>query len=194
MVGAPTDCDQIEPAVFDNADQQSKRTGDALVLSEYGATDDTAALRRIAELADRHMVSWQEWHYCGCSDPTTSGPGDVQALVKDPADPPRGANVFRNKLKALARPYPQAIAGTPLRFSFQPTTRRFKLGYKTKRANGHGRFRRGLTDVFVPKIQYPRGYRARVRGGSLSRASRSRHLIVHAKPGAKRIAVRVAPR
>ena len=194
VVGAPTGCDQIEPAVFDNADQQSKRTGDALVLSEYGATDDTAALRRTAKLADRHMVSWQEWHYCGCSDPTTTGPGDVQALVKDPANPPRGANVFRSKLKALARPYPQAIAGTPLRFSFKPTTRRFKLVYETKRANGHGRFRRGLTDVFVPKIQYPRGYRGRVRGGSLSRVSTSRHLIVRAEPGVKRIVVKVAPR
>ncbi len=194
MVGAPTDCDEIEPAVFDNADQQSKRTGDALVLSEYGATDDTAVLR-----AHRQARRPSHGLLAGVALLRVQRPDDQRARRRPGSgqgsgSPPRGANVFRNKLKALARPYPQAIAGTPLRFSFQPTTRRFKLVYETKRANGHGRFRRGLTDVFVPKIQYPRGYRARVRGGSLSRASTSRHLIVHAKPGAKRIAVRVAPR
>jgi endoglycosylceramidase len=194
VAGAPTDCAEIEQAVFDNADQQSKRTGDALLLSEYGATDDTATLTRIARLADSRMVSWQEWHYCGCSDPTTTGPGDVQALVKDPANPPRGANVFRQKLKALARPYPQAIAGTPLSFSFEPATRRFELVYETKRAKGQGAFNRGLTDVFVPKIQYPRGYRAQVRGGSLFSASSRRHLIVRAEPGANRVTLTVAPR
>ena len=59
------------------------------------------------------MVSWQEWHYCGCDDPTTSGPGDTQALVKDPSKPPRGSNVFRDKLKALARPYPAGDRGYP---------------------------------------------------------------------------------
>ena len=194
VAGAPTDCAEIEQAVFDNADQQSTRTGDALLLSEYGATDDTATLTRIANLADSHMVSWQEWHYCGCSDPTTTGPGDVQALVKDPANPPRGANVLRNKLKTLARPYPQAISGTPLSFSFEPATRRFELVYETKRAKGRGTFSRGLTDVFLPEIQYPHGYRAQVRGGSLFPASSSRHLIVRAKPGANRITLTVAPR
>ena len=43
--------------------------------------------------AEEHMVSWQEWHYCDCADPTTSGPGQHQSLVLDPASPPRGDNV-----------------------------------------------------------------------------------------------------
>jgi endoglycosylceramidase len=192
--GAPMTCDQADSAVFDNADAHARRTGDALLLSEYGATDDVATLTRIANLADRHMVSWQEWHYCGCSDPTTSGPGDVQALVKDPAKPPRGTNVFWNKLRALARPYPQAVAGTPLRFSFNPDTRRFELVYTTKRADGRGRFCRGLTDVFLPKVQYPRGYVAHAEGGSLFRAGAGRHLLVRADGTAKRVKLFVSPR
>jgi endoglycosylceramidase len=177
--------------VFDNADAHSRRTGDALVLSEFGATDDVATLRRTVNLADRHMVSWQEWHYCGCSDPTTQGPGDVQALVKDPARPPRGANVFWDKLRALARPYPQAIAGTPRWFSFRPDTRRFQLVYETRRPDG--RRSNGLTDVFLPWIQYPDGYRARAQGASLFRVV-GRHLILGAKPSAKRVWVVVEPR
>ncbi len=170
------------------------RTGSALLLSEFGATDDVDELTRIANLADRHRVSWQEWHYCGCSDPTTSGPGDVQALVKDPAKPPRGANVFLGKLRALARPYPQAIAGTPLGFHFAPDTRRFGLAYTTTSPGGGDTPPNPLTDVFLPRIQYPNGYVAQARGGSVTRVANGRHLIVRAKPAAKVVAVTVTPR
>jgi endoglycosylceramidase len=163
------------------------------MLSEFGATDDAGELTRVANLADSHRVSWQEWHYCGCDDPTTSGPGDIQALVKDPALPPRGANVFWNKLKALARPYPQTIAGVPLRFSFQPGTGRFELVYRTSAPGGRQLANR-LTDVFLPAIQYPRGYVARADGGSVTRVSAGRHLIVRANPGAARVAVTVTRR
>jgi endoglycosylceramidase len=168
VAGAPSGCAEIDEAVFDNADAHSRRTGDALLLSEFGATRDLSILTRIADLADRHMVSWQEWHYCGCKDPTTAGPGNIQALVKDPAKPPRGENVFRKKLRALSRPYPQSVAGTPARFSFDPASRRFVLVYRTDRAGVRGRFQGGLSDIFVPKLQYyPEGYRARARGGGV---------------------------
>jgi endoglycosylceramidase len=193
--GAPSTCPDLEQAVFDNADAHAQQTGDSLMLSEYGATDDVSVLERIAAFADQHMVSWQEWHYCGCDDPTTQGPGDVQAIVKDPSKPPTGGNVFRDKLKALARPYPQVIAGTPLHFSFDPASRRFELVYTRKRANGRGSFRRGLTEVFVPRIQYP-GLRlaARVRGGTMERAAGSQHLLLEAKPHAKRIRLTITPK
>ncbi|HEY7152228.1 MAG TPA: cellulase family glycosylhydrolase, partial [Solirubrobacterales bacterium] len=191
--GAPSSCAAAEQRVFDNADARSKATGDPPLLSEFGATDDIATLERIAGFADRHMVSWQEWHYCGCADPTTSGPGDTQALVKDPGRRPRGSNVFRNKLKALARPYPQAIAGTPIRFSFDPASRRFELVYTTRRVKGSGSFHRGVTTVFLPHIQYPDGYRAHAAGGSLVSRAASHRLFVTAKPNATRVSVTVTP-
>jgi endoglycosylceramidase len=163
VAGAPPTCPQMEASIFDNADARAERTGDSLMLSEFGATDDTSILERIAGYADRHMTSWQEWHYCGCDDPTTqAGPGDVQAIVKDPHKPPRGSNVFWGKLRALARPYPQAIAGTPIRWSFDPKTRRFELIYTTQRAAGKGRFIASISKVFVPRLQYPQGFRAKV--------------------------------
>jgi endoglycosylceramidase len=191
--GGPSSCSAEEGMVFDNADAHSNKTHNPLVLSEYGATSDIATLNRIAGFADKHMVSWQEWHYCGCDDPTTSGPGDTQALVKDPSKPPRGANVFRDKLKALARAYPQAIAGTPIRFSFNPASRRFNLLYTPRRASRHGRFTHGLTTVFLPRIQYPNGYRARVSGGSIAYTVGQR-LLIRAEPHVQRVALSVAPR
>ena len=128
-------CSAMEELVMDNADDHAEKTGDALMLSEFGATDDLRALGRIVEGADDHMVSWQEWHYCDCRDPTTSGPG-VQSLVIDPERPPRGSNVKHAKLAVLARPYPQAVAGTPRRYGFDPDSRRFELRYSTARAGG----------------------------------------------------------
>ena len=62
------------------------------------------------------MVSWQEWHYCGCDDPTTAGgPATIQAIVKDPREAAHAAtNVFARQAEGAGRaPYPQAIAGTP---------------------------------------------------------------------------------
>jgi endoglycosylceramidase len=191
--GAPSTCQDAERLVFDNADARAEKTGDAPLLSEYGATDDVPTLERVAGFADRHMVSWQEWHYCGCADPTTSGPGDTQALVKDPAKPPRGSNVFHDKLKALARPYPQAIAGTPIRYSFAPSSRRFHLVYTTRQATGGGSFGGGVSTVFLPHVQYPDGYRARVEGGSLASKPRSHRLFITAKSNARRIELTVTP-
>jgi endoglycosylceramidase len=191
--GTPATCEAAEQLPFDNADARARRFGDSLMLSEFGATDDTATLERLTGYADEHMVSWQEWHYCGCDDPTTSGPGDVQALVHDPSRPPRGSNVFRDKLKALARPYPQLTAGTPRSFSFDPGSRRFDFTFSPRRADGKGRFRGGRTVVFLPRIQYPDGYRVRARGASSVRKG-ARRLVVSARPGAERVHIAVRPR
>ncbi len=191
--GGPATCEEAEALPFDNADARARRFGDSLMLSEFGATDDIATLERIARYADEHMVSWQEWHYCGCDDPTTSGPGDRQALVKDPRLPPRGANVFRDKLEALARPYPQVTAGTPRAFSFDPVAKRFEFAYSPRRADGRGRFHGGRTIVFLPRIQYPDGYRARVSGAASVRRGGKR-LVIGARRGAELVRVVVAPR
>jgi endoglycosylceramidase len=188
-------CETADNLVFDNADKQARQTGSALLLSEFGATDENDVNLRIVESADEHRVSWQYWHYCGCRDPTTqAGPGDTQAVVREPRRAPRGKNLKHAKLRVLVRPYPQAIAGTPLRFEFDPETKRFELVYSTRpAADRRGRLRRGLTDVFVPKLHYRRGYRVRVRGARYYVAG-GQHLILRARPGARRVSVVVRPR
>lgn len=71
----PLACETLDELVFDNSDKQARETGDALLLSEFGATDDLSVIRRNVESAEDHMVSWQYWHYCACDDPTTQDPG-----------------------------------------------------------------------------------------------------------------------
>ena len=148
------------------------------------------------------MVSWLEWHYCACDDPTTQGPGASQALVINAHKPPRGANVEHAKLAVLSRPYPQAIAGTPHRYSFDPATGVFHLGYSTERAGRPGLFRshghplsrrNPSTVIFIPHIHYPHGYSVTVNGGAIASRPGARYLRVIACRRALRVSVNVAP-
>ncbi len=189
--GSGPACEPLEDLALTNADEHSAATGDVPFLTEFGATDDLDAVERIVRLADDHMVSWQEWHYCDCADPTTSGPG-VQSLVVDPSKPPRGDNVKREKLAVLARPYPRAVAGTPQRFGFDPDTKRFHLTYSARTPDGKRLSRALLTEVFLPRIQYPRGqYEVHTEGAEVVSDRRSKVLRLERDRGAKTVSVTV---
>jgi len=154
--------------VMANAAEHVAQTRDATMMTEFGATNDTATLEMVVRLADQNMVPWLEWAYCGCSDPTTSGPGDEQAIVRNPAQAPRGSNVVMPTLRALVEPYPQVISGTPLSWGFDPTSRVFKFRFTTARASGRGRFRPGaVTEISTPKLVYGGHYAVRVKGGAI---------------------------
>ena len=45
------------------------------MMTEFGATNLAAISTAWSRARDRFMVPWLEWAYCGCHDPTTSGPG-----------------------------------------------------------------------------------------------------------------------
>jgi endoglycosylceramidase len=199
-------CDEQDDHVLANADKRAQATGDALMLSEFGATDDLATIRSNVKLADRHMVSWQYWHYCECRDPTTTGTG-TQAIVVDPSQPPSGANVKQAKLDVLAEPYPQVVAGTPTSFGFDDGTRRFTLAYSTKGPTGKNFARRvkhlkskakarkkakfRQTQIFLGQDRYPGGYSASVNGGGIASKPRAGLLRVIACPGRRKVSVTV---
>lgn len=195
-LGGPADvCAKGEKGALANAVSRSSATGDGLLLTEFGATSDEAANTRLAGEADDAMMPWVEWAYCGCGDPTTSAnPPSQQAVVVDPKQAPRGSNVVAPTLRALERPFPWAVAGTPRQFGFDPDTSVFKLRYSTARPNGHGRFKAGsCTQVFVPALQYPHGYRARVRGAHVISRKGAGVLELASRTGAKTVQVTVTP-
>jgi endoglycosylceramidase len=193
--GGPTGaaCSTAEDLPFQNADGRAQSTGDALLLTEFGATDDLATIERVIDDADRHMVGWQYWHYCGCDDPTTQGPAQ-QAVVNDASKPPTGDNVRQAKLAVLSRPYPQAIAGTPEGYGFDPATDRFHLGYTTTGPGGRSFGSSADTEIFVGHLHYPGGYDADVTGGRIRSAPNADILRVTACPGASRVGVTVGAR
>ena len=185
-------CRGDEVAVLSNARARSRITGDALLLSEFGAVSDTAALTRVEDEADASLMPWVEWAYCGCDDPTGAIPTSKEAVVLDPKQAPRGANVKGSTLRALERPYPQAVAGTPEAFRFNGARKVFTLRYSTRRAGGHRGFRPGsCTEVFVPSLVYAHGYRARVRGARVISARGSGLLELASRRGAKKVTLTV---
>lgn len=187
-------CEAAEELVFDNADTHSDNTDDALLLTEYGATDDLETLERVTNLADEHMVGWQEWHYCACGEPTSQVSADVQALVKDPAKPPRGKNLKRAKLRVLDRPYPQVVAGTPESYSFDRETGTFQLRYSTTLPSGRRARRRLATEVYVPRIHYRGRYRVKVKGARRLSKPRARILVLKRRPRAATVTLKLTPR
>jgi endoglycosylceramidase len=208
--GLPSEgCETMDERVFGNADAHAQETGDPLLLSEFGATDDLGVIRRNIEQAENHMVSWQYWHYCACDDPTTSGPG-VQALVIDANKPPTGDNVKAAKLDVLARPYPQLVSGTPESYGFDQPSKRFSLTYSTTGPGGRSFLPRAIsvpkgnalplipadspmTEVFIPRRHYPEGYAVDIDGGAIASAPGSQLLRVAACPGRARVSVTVKP-
>jgi hypothetical protein len=184
-------CGTEEGLVFDNALKRSQATNDTQLLTEFGATDDLDTLRRITAASDQYMVGWQYWHYCPCNDPTTQGPGETQAIVKDPAKPPEGDNLKTEKLGVLVRPYPQLVAGTPVSWKFDADKKAFDLEYSTARAGGGTFAGHPITEVFVPKRQYPSGYSVKVQGAGVASGPTAQVLELQACPGARSVKLQV---
>lgn len=105
---------------------------------------------------------------------------------------PEGTNVAHDTLELLARPYPQAIAGTPVRWAFHPSTHRLELVYKT-RPLGDDLAPGARTEVVVPQLQYPAGYRAHVKGGRVTSRRNARILLIKNGSEAPRITPKVSP-
>jgi endoglycosylceramidase len=123
---------------------------------------------------------------------TTSGPGNVQAIVKDPRKPPHGSNVLHRKLALLNRPYPQVTAGTPTSFDYDADTGAFRFAYSTKTPSGKVLPPRSKTTVYIPRRQYPDGYHAATKGASISRKGDSQHLKLTRKAGASKVTLTVS--
>jgi endoglycosylceramidase len=190
--GSYSGCAPFDDTVFANAVKHVASTGDGLLETEWGSTDDGTTLQANVTRADQNMVGWLEWAYTG-HDITSTGSGDAQALVLDPAQPPAGANVKTAKLKLLAEPHPEVVAGTPTRISYDPADSTFNLAFSTARAAG-GSFPAGAeTEIALPSIEYPSGYAASVTGGALLSTPGDPQLRIASCPGASAITVTVMP-
>ena len=187
-VGAPetpptrATCDQVEGRTLSNADKQSSTSGDGLLLTEWGASDDPEELSSVAAAADKHMDSWQEWTYVG-GDP--SAPRPAEGILKDLRKPPTGSNVKWDKLALLDRPHPLVVAGTPQSWTYDPANGSFVLRFSTRPAGG--RLRSTTTEVWVPPMDYPHGYGAKASGARIVSAPNASRLVLRTRPGARSV-------
>jgi endoglycosylceramidase len=190
---SPQGC-STEATPFANALAHVAATHEAVMMTEFGATNLVGDLDGMVARADANMVPWLEWAYCGCHDPTTSGPGNVQAIVIDPTKPPGGTNLVEPTLHALVEPYPQAVAGTPTSWSYRRSANTFTLAFSTARAAGGGAFRAGgVSEIATPPLDYPGGYAATASGAAIVSSPGAVTLLVAQCPGAVQVSVTVAP-
>jgi endoglycosylceramidase len=187
-------CDTADDLVFQHATERTRSTGDPTLMTEFGATGAEDVLTAMVQRADRNMIGWQEWHYCGCEDPTTSGPGDKQAIVLDPAREPAGDNLKTATLDLLSRPHPRAIAGTPSSFGYDAATKTFTLAYVTSRAGGGDGFGPdSVTEIPTPLRAYPHGYAVAVTGGTIRSVPGAPVALVASCTGFDHVRVTITP-
>jgi endoglycosylceramidase len=186
-------CADSETTTVQNALARSQATGDALLMTEFGASTDVVDLGRVVATADQHQLSWTEWQYCGCDDPTGSIPPSEEALVYDPRLPATGDNVNLAKLTILVEPYPRTVAGTPITYGYDSSSHRFDLVYSTTGPSGRRFERDSCTNVVVPALQYPSGYRAIVSGGRVVSPADAGLLQLAPRPGSSRVSLIILP-
>ncbi len=168
---AGPDCGPQGDLVFANAAADASRLPAAPLLTEFGASDDLPDIARVVTGADTHLMGWQYWHYKEWADPTTESQGSGgQGLFTDDRSL---ATVKPAKADVLVRPYARAVAGIPTSMGFDPSTRRFTLTYQAHPEAG-------VTEVVLPRRQYPHSYRVTVSGASVVSANGAGVLLLRA--------------
>ncbi|HWE33209.1 MAG TPA: cellulase family glycosylhydrolase [Solirubrobacteraceae bacterium] len=190
---SPQGC-STEATPFANALTHVAATREAVMMTEFGATNLVGDLDGMVARADANMVPWLEWAYCGCHDPTTTGPGNEQAIVIDPSKPPTGANLVEPTLNALVEPYPQVVAGTPTSWSYNRSANTFKLAFSPSRASADGSFATGsVSEIATPALDYRSGYAASAAGAAIVSSPAAATLLLAQCRGAAQVSVTVAP-
>ncbi len=191
LAGTPSAaCGSRERTVFENANTQGDTFAHAPLLTEFGATDDLVTIERIVAAADEHRVGWQYWAWWN-RDPCCEAPDE--GVIDHPANPPTPEHLKEAKLDVLVRPYPRAVAGTPLSWSFDRAARRFAMTYATTPVDG-ALAPGAVTEVWVPQRHFPGGYDVvDLSGAQVTSSGNAERLELTALPGATTVSFSVVP-
>mgnify|MGYP001767443817 CR=1 FL=1 len=158
-------CVDQDKRVFANADNHATPKNQPALLTEFGALKDSQVLRAQSDLAMSRKMGWYYWSYTGKNDITTSGPGEQEALVFDPAEEPSGDNIDDGKLAQLVVMHPNAVAGTPASYAYNRDTGVFTMTWSTMLPKGTRASNGAVTEIAVPTRTAPNGYTVEVTGG-----------------------------
>jgi endoglycosylceramidase len=176
-------CEVGEQLVIDNAEVYSRRTGAALILTEFSDTKDPAVALRLTDIMDRAMMPWTFWSYWAAAG---------QILI-DPEKPPAPSNLEQPLLDAVVRPYPYVVAGTPTSYGFDHETKTFTLELAATPVEAGRRLRNRISEIVLPRRVYPRGrYDAAVRGARVLSRRHADTLVLKTRRTAERVSVEVS--
>ena len=167
-------------AVMDRSVAAAERRGAALLVTEWGATNDPTTLAATEDQFDARLVPWLYWSYNG-------------HVVTDSNAPLVAPNLDVPVLDALTRPYPSLVNGTPTQLDFVAATATLDFAYSTLRPDGHRAPRALATVVNIPARNYPSGYAVTATGADVTSPPCARTLTLRNQPGATTVSVRVTP-
>jgi hypothetical protein len=170
MGGAPTLFGEFG-IPFDLNGRSAYRSGN------YGATE--WAMARTFQAMDDALASGTIWNYTpdhGAAHGDQWNDEDLSIYTPehqgDPADPSAGGRALR----AVVRPYPMATAGTPLRMRYDVRSRVFRYRFR------HDPDVAAPTEIFVPRLHYPKGCHVHVSDGEI-RLDMDRQLLQYYHTG-----------
>jgi hypothetical protein len=171
-----------ETLVFRNAQAHSDATGAALLLTEFGDTEDAAIHERMADLADGFMIPWTTWAYLGSTG----------QIIKDATSPPEGDNIRGATVRALVRAYPFVVAGEPLLIAWDLARKRLEARWATTLPDGKAAGDLE-SEVFVPDLHYADGYGVEVTGAEAIGGLGTQELRLRNCPGAGHVTIVILP-
>lgn len=167
---------------FDLKKKQAYRTG------SYAA--HVRALDSYFAAMDANLLSWTLWNY---TPDNTNARGDqwndedASIFSRDQQTNPQDINAGGRALEAVVRPYARAIAGEPLKMSFDRKSRTFEFEFR------HNSGITAPTEIFVPNYQYPHGYHVDVSDGAYE-IDRAGQWLIYRHGGEREVhSVRVRP-
>ena len=167
---------------FDLKRKRAYRTGDY--------TAHVRALDAYFAALDANLLSGTLWNY---TPDNTNARGDqwngedFSIFSRDQQTDPQDINSGGRALEAVVRPYARAIAGEPLKMSFDRKSRTFEFEFR------HNSGITAPTEIFLPNTQYPHGCHVDVSDGAYE-IDRAGQLLIYRHRGEREVhSLRVRP-
>ncbi len=135
------------------------------------------ALDLMYNAMDALLISSTQWNYTASNrNDQAVGDGwnqeDLSIYSADQRGSSNDINGGGRALEGFVRPYARTTAGRPLKMKFKRETGAFRYVYEATRE--------GETEIFVPRLQYPKGFTVEVEGGTAVRDDANQRLLVRA--------------
>ncbi len=166
---------------FDLQHKRAYRTGNF--------TPQMRAMDRVFRAMEDALVSCTLWNYTADNDHAHGdqwNDEDLSIFSRDDQSDPADINSGGRALEAVVRPYARATAGEPLRMSFDLRSKTFEFVFR------HDPAVSAPTEIFVPRLQYPRGCRVSVSDGAYEFQPETQTLLYHHSPANAVHAIRIS--
>jgi hypothetical protein len=159
-------------------------------FSDGDFSTHVAALDAYVDAMDANLLSYTIWNYT--ADNTNEhgdmwNDEDLSIFSRDQQVDPSDISSGGRGLAGLVRPYARKTAGTPQQMRWDLATRSFEYTWQADPAVA------APTEVFVPALQYPEGYRVELSAGSHRAEPDGLRLLVETGAHSGPVTLRLTP-